>query len=137
MNVEDHLMDLFRKIMEVNYFGVVAVTKAFLPMIRQRRGRILINSSTGRLFSGPFWGPYSASKYAVEALSDALRRELDPFGVSVSLLEPGFIMTPRMAELAKMMKYRKEWNIYSSYQLRCHGQVIPHALKASISTVAS
>ncbi len=79
----------------VNVFGLVAVTRAFLPQMRDRRaGRIVnVSSAMGR-FALPGSGWYSASKFAVEAISDALRMELAPFGVRVVLVEPGVIDTP-------------------------------------------
>jgi short-subunit dehydrogenase len=75
---------------EVNVFGLMAVTRAFVPPMVERRGGTVINiSSTGGRFTFPFFGAYHASKYAVEALSDALRMELSPFGVRVAIIEPG------------------------------------------------
>lgn len=74
--------------------GLVAATQAFLPMIRKVRGRIVhIGSMAGRVVM-PFLGPYAASKHAVEALSDAQRVELKPWGIHVALIEPGAISTP-------------------------------------------
>jgi NAD(P)-dependent dehydrogenase (short-subunit alcohol dehydrogenase family) len=75
---------------DVNLFGLLAVTRAFVPQMRQRgAGRIVnISSILGR-FALPGTGPYSASKFAVEACSDALRLELAPYGVPVVLVEPG------------------------------------------------
>jgi len=79
---------------EVNVFGLMAVTRAFLPRMRERgRGRVINVSSVGGLYTMPFFGVYSSTKYAVESLSDALRLELAPFGVHVSLIEPGVIET--------------------------------------------
>ncbi len=79
---------------DTNVFGLMAVTRAFVPaMIRKRRGRIVnVGSIAGRL-TMPFMGAYNASKFAVEALSDALRMELQPFGIDVSIIEPGPIAT--------------------------------------------
>lgn len=75
---------------ETNVFGLMAVTRAFLPGMRaQGRGRIVNISSIAGRFTLPFAGAYHASKYAVEALSDALRNELRPFGIEVVLIEPG------------------------------------------------
>ena len=75
---------------ETNVFGLMAVTRAFLPKMRERgEGRIINVSSLGGLVTAPLFGVYSASKYAVEALSDALRIELRPFGIRVSIIEPG------------------------------------------------
>jgi NAD(P)-dependent dehydrogenase (short-subunit alcohol dehydrogenase family) len=81
--------------LEVNLFGALAVTRAFLPPMRQRgSGRIVNVSSTLGRFALPGSGVYSASKFALEAASDALRIELAPFGVQVVLVEPGVIDTP-------------------------------------------
>ena len=80
--------------MEVNVYGALAVTQACLPLLRQATGRIVNISSISGLASSPFIGPYAASKYALEALSDALRLELRPWGLSVVLIEPGTIATP-------------------------------------------
>jgi NAD(P)-dependent dehydrogenase (short-subunit alcohol dehydrogenase family) len=79
---------------QTNVFGLLDVTRAFLPRMRERRdGRIVnVSSVVGRVVF-PGMGVYSATKYALEALSDALRMELAPFGVSVVLIEPGFVKT--------------------------------------------
>lgn len=92
--VEGVSMLKWREQFEVNVFGLVKVTQAFLPHIRATRGRIINISSVSGLATSPYLGPYSASKFAVEAISDALRRELLPFGVKVIVLEPGPIATP-------------------------------------------
>jgi short-subunit dehydrogenase len=79
-----------RQQFDTNVFGLMAVTRAFAPeMIRRREGKVInIGSMAGRI-TFPFFGAYHASKYAVEALSDALRMELSPFGVHVVVVEPG------------------------------------------------
>ena len=83
-----------RKQIEVNVIGQIAVTQAFLPLLRKGRGRIVnIGSISGRLAT-PFLGAYAASKFAMEALTDSLRIELRPWGISVSVVEPGSIATP-------------------------------------------
>jgi len=79
--------------LEVNVVGPVAVTQAFVPLLRKARGRILTTGSMAGYSTIPGLGPYSMSKHAVEAMSDALRRELRPWGIEVSLLEPGSIAT--------------------------------------------
>ena len=87
-----------RQQLEVNVIGLVALTQAFLPLLRGSIGRIVnIGSASGR-FAAPFIAPYAASKFAVEAISDALRVELAPFDIFVSLLEPGAIDTPIWAK---------------------------------------
>jgi NAD(P)-dependent dehydrogenase (short-subunit alcohol dehydrogenase family) len=83
-----------RRQIEVNLIGQVAVTQAFLPLLRQARGRIVNVSSIGGRVASAFFGPYNASKYGLEAVSDSLRQELRPWGIEVSVVEPGPIATP-------------------------------------------
>jgi NAD(P)-dependent dehydrogenase (short-subunit alcohol dehydrogenase family) len=82
-------LDELRHQLEVNLVGQVAVTQAFLPLIRRARGRVVNISSVGGRVSSPALGAYAASKFAIEALSDALRIELHPWGIHVSVIEPG------------------------------------------------
>ena len=83
-----------RRQFDTNVFGLMAVTRAFLPAMRQRgSGRIINVSSVGGRVTFPFMGAYTATKYAVESLSDALRNEVAAFGVDVVLIEPGVIRT--------------------------------------------
>jgi NAD(P)-dependent dehydrogenase (short-subunit alcohol dehydrogenase family) len=82
-----------RRVFEVNTIGAVAVTQAFLPLVRRARGRVVLVSSIGGRYAGPIVGPYAASKFALEALGDALRVELRPWGIPVSIVEPGAIRT--------------------------------------------
>lgn len=83
-----------RKQFEVNVIGLVAVTQAFLPLLRQGHGRIVNMGSIAGKCAAPFMGPYSASKFALEGLTDALRMELLPWDISVSIIEPGIVATP-------------------------------------------
>ena len=76
--------------MNLNFTGTVRVTKAFLSDIRENRGRVINVSSILGLVGSPFGAAYAASKFAVEGWTDGLRREMLPFGVRVSLIEPGF-----------------------------------------------
>jgi NAD(P)-dependent dehydrogenase (short-subunit alcohol dehydrogenase family) len=87
-------LDALRHQLEVNVIGQIAVTQAFLPSLRKARGRIVNIGSLSGLFSAPFTGAYSASKFALEALTDSLRQELRPWKIKVSIIEPGFIQTP-------------------------------------------
>lgn len=84
------LVDLpeFRHLLEVNLIGQAAVTQALLPRLRRTRGRVAFVSSLSGLVATPLFGPYSASKFALEAMADALRMEVAPWGVRVSLVEP-------------------------------------------------
>ncbi|NVB78947.1 MAG: SDR family oxidoreductase [Kofleriaceae bacterium] len=83
-----------RRQYETNVFGLMNVTRAFLPKMMERRaGRIINVSSVGGRITLPYFGAYNSTKYAVEALSDSLRYELRPFGIDVAMIEPGLIRT--------------------------------------------
>jgi NAD(P)-dependent dehydrogenase (short-subunit alcohol dehydrogenase family) len=87
-------LDELRRQLEVNVVAPVAVSQTFLPLLRRARGRLVhIGSSSGYL-SMPLVGPYCASKFALEALADAQRLELQPWGLHVALVQPGAIATP-------------------------------------------
>ncbi len=87
-------LDQLRRQLEVNVIGQVAVTQQFLPALRAARGRIVNVSSIGGRVALPLVSPYNASKFALEAISDSLRRELIPHGVDVIVIEPGGVKTP-------------------------------------------
>jgi len=84
----------WRDQLEVNLLGQVRVTRALLPAVIAARGRIVNMSSIGGRTALPLFGPYAASKYALEAMNDSLRRELRAHGVEVVAIEPGAIATP-------------------------------------------
>lgn len=113
--VEEVPPDLVRRQMEVNLIGPLALTQAFLPAMRRRRAGVVVNVSSiaGRI-STPFMGPYSASKFALEALSDALRLELTPFGVHVVLIEPGPIHT-NFGRAARATSVERPGSPYAPY----------------------
>ncbi len=87
-------MEEFRRQIEVNLTGQVAVTQALIPFIREARGRIVFLSSIGGRQAFPFTGAYHAAKFGIEAVGDVFRQELRPWGISVSIVEPGSIDTP-------------------------------------------
>jgi len=91
--VEGLGLDEWRRQFEVNLFGQVAVTTAMLPLLRAVRGRIVFISSNSGIVSTPLLAPYCASKHALEALGFALREELRPQGIRVSMVLPGAIAT--------------------------------------------
>ena len=80
--------------LDVNVVGQLRVLQAFLPALRQSRGRVVLMGSIGGKSALPFLGAYAMSKYALEAMADSLRVELAPFGMHVSIIEPGTIATP-------------------------------------------
>jgi NAD(P)-dependent dehydrogenase (short-subunit alcohol dehydrogenase family) len=85
--------EALRHQLEVNLVGQVAVTQAFLPALRRTRGRIVFIGSIAGRSALPFLAPYAASKHALEAVADSLRLELRPWGIQVSIVEPGSIKT--------------------------------------------
>jgi NAD(P)-dependent dehydrogenase (short-subunit alcohol dehydrogenase family) len=87
-------LDDYRQSFEVNFFGQIAVTQAFLPLLRRAPGTIVNITSIGGRIASPFMSPYNATKFALEALSDSLRNELRPWGINVVAIEPGSIDTP-------------------------------------------
>ncbi len=120
-------LEELRKVFEVNVLGVVAVTQAFLPELRRARGRVVnISSVSGRLAT-PFAGPYCASKFALEAISDSLRRELLPSGVDVIVIQPGSIRTPIWEKAARTDVDRYRGTIYE----RALNLVKEHATRRS------
>src|ERR1700733_4280830 len=92
---EDLALDEIRRVFDVNLFGMMAVTRAVLPVMRKaRHGRIILTSSVGGRMASMSIGGYASSKFAVEGFGECLRQEMAPFNVHVSLLEPGLIHTP-------------------------------------------
>jgi NAD(P)-dependent dehydrogenase (short-subunit alcohol dehydrogenase family) len=94
-SIEDMPMADIRAVMETNYFGAVRCAKAVIPSMRRRRSGCIVNitSVAGRVSTSPL-GPYAASKFALEALSEALAQEMKLFNVRVLIVEPGIIDTP-------------------------------------------
>ena len=87
-------VDELRRQFEINVFGAVEVAQVFLPLLRRTRGRLVfVGSISGRL-AVPFIAPYSASKFALRAIADAMRVELRPVGIAVALIEPSSVKTP-------------------------------------------
>ncbi|WP_406033134.1 SDR family NAD(P)-dependent oxidoreductase [Nocardioides sp. NBC_00163] len=87
--VEGISLDDLGRQLDVNVTAQIGVTQAVLPQIREARGRVVFMSSVSGLITAPGTGAYSASKYALESLADALRMEVRPWGIRVSLIEPG------------------------------------------------
>jgi len=108
--VEFQPLEDFRQQMEVNFFGAVAVTQAFIPLLRQSHGRIINIGSISGINAMPFQSAYCATKFALEAFSDALRLELRPWSISVSIVQPGDIQTPAWQKgLAAADKMLTNW----------------------------
>jgi NAD(P)-dependent dehydrogenase (short-subunit alcohol dehydrogenase family) len=91
--VEVFAIDEWRRLFEVNFFGHIAVTQTLLPALIRSEGRVINISSVGGKIAMATYGPYAGTKFALEAVSDSLRREIAPFGVEVVVVEPGAVQT--------------------------------------------
>lgn len=119
-SVEELPMEAFRATMETNYFGALRCIRQVLPRMRERGSGCIINvtSVAGKIASSPL-GAYAASKFALEALSEALAQEMKPFGVRVAIVEPGIIDTP--------MPHAIEDSLPSRYRQGRHMAALFHA----------
>ncbi|TYB80353.1 SDR family oxidoreductase [Bizionia saleffrena] len=104
-SIEELALENFKAIMETNYFGVLRCIKALLPQMRKDRKGCIINvaSVAGHISSSPL-GAYAASKFALEAVSEALAQEVKPFNIRIAIVEPGIINT----QMAKAISVDKE-----------------------------
>ncbi|WP_437488904.1 SDR family NAD(P)-dependent oxidoreductase [Sorangium sp. So ce1014] len=91
--VEVFAIDEWRRLFEVNLFGHIAVTQTLLPALIRSKGRVVNISSVGGKVAMATYGPYAGTKFALEAVSDSLRREMAPLGVQVVVVEPGAVRT--------------------------------------------
>jgi NAD(P)-dependent dehydrogenase (short-subunit alcohol dehydrogenase family) len=87
-------LDEFRRQLEVNLIGQLALTQAVLELLRKVKGRVVYISSVGGRIAGPMLGAYHCSKFAIEAMCDTLRQELSPWRIHVVSIEPGAVATP-------------------------------------------
>jgi NAD(P)-dependent dehydrogenase (short-subunit alcohol dehydrogenase family) len=101
-------LDEIRKVLEVNLVGQVAVTQAFLPLLRKAKGTIVFLASIGGRVASPFLSPYNVSKFGVEALGESLRHELAPWQIDVAVVEPGSIDTAIWTKGAEQIDERSE-----------------------------
>ena len=124
-SVEELSMEDFKSIMETNYFGVLRCTKGLLPIMRKNRNGCIINvaSVAGHISNSPL-GAYAASKFALEAVSEALAQEVKPFNIRVAIVEPGIINT----QMAQNIK--KASDVHSIYpQVNRFGGLFAASLK--------
>src|SRR5262245_8111273 len=127
--LEEASIDEAKAQFETNFFGVVRMVKAVLPSMRnQRHGRIVNISSLTGVSSIPFMGLYSASKFALEGYTEALRLEVKPFNIHVSLTEAGFLKTPmaskRQVSSAQLAQY-DAWRQRAFHAISEHEQKAP------------
>lgn len=100
-SIEEMSIDDFQAVMNTNYLGVLRCTKALLPKMRENKNGCIINvaSVSGHISSSPL-GAYAASKYALEAISEALAQEVKPFNIKVAIIEPGIINTDMAIDIS-------------------------------------
>ncbi|KAJ7385408.1 hypothetical protein OS493_016492 [Desmophyllum pertusum] len=103
----------FKRTADVNLWGLIDVTKTFLPLVRKAEGRVVNFSSMLGQFSLPWSCAYNITKYGVEAFSDALRREMSPWKVRVSIIEPGSFNTGLLDGNRAEIILRQRWEALS------------------------
>jgi len=124
--VEVNPISSWRRVFDVNVFGVVECTQKFLPLLRKSKGRIVnIGSIAGDIGSLPGWAPYTPSKHAVEAISDATRVEMLEHGVSVSLIKPGAIKTDIWGKMHRSKAEKPNFTDLAKEMLDKHGRGSP------------
>ncbi len=145
-------IDLVRRIFETNVFGAIRMSQLVLPGMRRRRSGLIINlgSMLGR-FTFPGMGSYCATKHALEAISDALRHEVRPFGVKVSLIQPGMVRTDFGNSAAErranvdgdgayaeyndaIAEYTHAWKDGAAARLACDSDDVAEAISKAIKT---
>lgn len=116
--VEDTPMEAAKSQLETNFFGVLCVCKAALPVMRAQGEGLIVNiSSLGGIIALPFQALYSASKFAVEGLTEALRLEVRPFGIRVTLIEPGDMRTEFQAHRVRVAAPGSAYELYAERTL--------------------
>ncbi|PAA68930.1 hypothetical protein BOX15_Mlig029984g1, partial [Macrostomum lignano] len=129
-----------QKIMDVNYFGLLRVTKAFLPLLRERPGRLINVSSIRGRCAWPLAGPYTASKFAVEGLTDTLRLELARFGIPVVLSEPSHYggATGMLSDEARIRaEFEQQWTNAEPHVQEAYGREYLDAVCAAVLSGAA
>ncbi len=127
-------LDDFRRQLEINLVGQLAMTQAFVPALRRRRGRIVNVTSIGGVVATPFFGPYCASKFGLEALSDCLRVELRPWGIETIAIEPGSVATEIWQSGAQIFAEMRERMSPAAGER--YGEAMEATARASVETGA-
>jgi len=122
-----------RQSFDVNFFGALELTQRIIPLLRKSQGRVINIGSVSGIVTIPFSGTYSATKYALEAMSDAFRLELAPWKISVSMVNPGYVTTEIRS------KSRSQLEEHSEHEKTLYGSTIEklHAKEAKLVQLGS
>jgi NAD(P)-dependent dehydrogenase (short-subunit alcohol dehydrogenase family) len=138
-SIEELDLSEFKKVMETNYFGALRCIKGVLPQMRERRRGCIINvtSISGRISSSPL-GPYAASKFALEALSEALAQEAKMFNIRVAIVQPGIIdtdMARRIGDKPNGSPYPHQQRLAGLFTATLKNPVSPFLVGEKISEI--
>ncbi len=138
-SVEEMPLSTIRELMETNYFGAIRCIKAVLPHMRERRSGCIINVSSvsGRVTTSPL-GAYSATKHALEAISEALAQEVKAFNIRVAIVEPGIIDTPMTQKIGLPLPatiYPQERRMAAYFAARLRNGTDPLAVAEKIQSI--
>lgn len=120
--IEWHTVESMKAAVDINLWGTVDVSKTFLPLLKQCKGRIVNVGSVLSRLSLPGAAAYAISKFGVVAFSDALRNEIRPFGVSVHIIEPGFFKTNITDVQRGHEAFQKAWEQLSNEMKTSYGE---------------
>jgi NAD(P)-dependent dehydrogenase (short-subunit alcohol dehydrogenase family) len=139
--VEETPMELFKSVMETNFFGTIRCIQAVLPSMRERKRGSIINVSSvaGKVYSN-FHGAYAGSKAAVEALSESLAQEVRPYNIQVAIVEPGIIETPIFSKINGINEHTRYPNIkrfLSLFAASLEAHVPPSSVGEVINEIVS
>lgn len=137
--IEELPLDDFRRTMETNFFGALRCIKEVLPRMREQKSGCIINvtSVLGRIAAAP-QGPYTASKFALEAVSEVLAQEVKSFNIRVAIVEPGVIQTPifdKMREIPDHTRYPQERRIRALFSAALARPVSPGVVAEQIRQI--
>ncbi|XP_020611552.1 short-chain dehydrogenase/reductase family 9C member 7-like isoform X2 [Orbicella faveolata] len=120
----------FKKVADVNLWGVMDVTKTFLPLVKKAKGRVVFVGSVAGVVSPQAFSPYCITKYGVEAFADSLRREMRPFEVQVSVIQPGATQTPMLNDELLASRLKELWdNLPSDKRLEYGEEYLKNAIQ--------
>ncbi|MFQ5705441.1 MAG: SDR family oxidoreductase [Gemmatimonadales bacterium] len=137
--VEETPVSVFKQVMETNFFGAIRCIQSVLPTMRERKRGCIVNvtSVAGRI-SGTPQAPYSASKWALEALSESLAQEVKPFDIRVAIVEPGIINTPifgKMGESPADTHYPNSRRLHALFRASLENPVSPDVVGEQIREI--